>query len=275
MLISDLVDASFPDRSRPGLVLMLQCYFDDAGTHAGAPALAYGGLVGTKEQWVAFDARWRALLAAPMEGKPPLKAFHLTDCRVSAGEFLRYRPVERDVVQHAFRQIIIETGISAIAYSVAVADWNELVIGKARRWLGSPEQIIFSACVGGAMQVAHELGHNEVSIWFDAGRRSSELDSLTNRAMLNQSGPVKLVGVSFLSVAEIPALQGADIVATESRMQADTYIKTGEVAPSAHFAALLKGVHAAGYILDRDQIALNVERFNQVGPWYGKPSGLL
>ena len=44
----DLASAVLPRRWREkGLLLMLKAYFDDAGTHAGAPIAVMGGLIGT------------------------------------------------------------------------------------------------------------------------------------------------------------------------------------------------------------------------------------
>ncbi len=45
----------FPSGVRDGRLLMLKAYFDDAGTHASAPVVVMGGLVGTVEQWDALE----------------------------------------------------------------------------------------------------------------------------------------------------------------------------------------------------------------------------
>jgi hypothetical protein len=66
---------------------MLGAFFDDSGTHAGSPAVVIGGLLGTDDQWDAFEKVWTERLAAPLRNRPPLKEFHLAHCRARQGEF--------------------------------------------------------------------------------------------------------------------------------------------------------------------------------------------
>lgn len=37
---------------------MLRAYFDDSGTHADAPVIAVGGVIGTDDQWRQFLQKW-------------------------------------------------------------------------------------------------------------------------------------------------------------------------------------------------------------------------
>jgi hypothetical protein len=42
-------------------VIVLEAFFDESGTHAGAPLLCVGGYFGTHEQWSAFLEKWSIL----------------------------------------------------------------------------------------------------------------------------------------------------------------------------------------------------------------------
>lgn len=78
---------------------MLRAYFDDSGTHADSEVVAIGGLIGTVDQWNEFDRKWKALLAAPLPSKPPLRMFHLSHCNAANGEFRGYSDAECDAVR--------------------------------------------------------------------------------------------------------------------------------------------------------------------------------
>ncbi len=40
---------------------LVGAFFDDSGTHDGSPVLALGGVLGTGEQWDAFEKAWQKL----------------------------------------------------------------------------------------------------------------------------------------------------------------------------------------------------------------------
>ena len=79
--IENIARVSFPrDRAHKKLMLMLEAYFDDSGTHDGSDVIVWGGLLGTEEQWKVLNSAWRKLLKEPLPGKPFLKKFGLADC---------------------------------------------------------------------------------------------------------------------------------------------------------------------------------------------------
>jgi hypothetical protein len=82
--------------------VVLGAFFDDSGTHASAPVIVMGGLLGTEQQWDVFADAWNALLAHPLPGKPPLSRFHLSPCRAGADEFRDYSLAEGIVIPICF-----------------------------------------------------------------------------------------------------------------------------------------------------------------------------
>jgi hypothetical protein len=91
-----LLRAFLPDGSRKGVLAMLQCYFDDSGTHDGSRFVVWGGIMGTEERYEALDEPWRKRLAVPLPGKPPLRQFHLAHCKLGIKEFETYSFPERE-----------------------------------------------------------------------------------------------------------------------------------------------------------------------------------
>jgi capsid portal protein len=141
-----------------GVVALLRAYFDDSGTHAGSAVVVLGGLIGTDSEWESFDAAWRAQLAVPLPDKPRLKKFHLSSCVAAEDEFRHYKPVEREAVVGAFRDIIIHSGLASTASAVDRVAWDELVTGPVRRLLGAALQPCFLNCLDLLPLYAPEFG---------------------------------------------------------------------------------------------------------------------
>ena len=134
---------------------MLKAYFDDPGTHDGAPIAVMGGLIGTVAQWERLEDRWGRQLANPLPeaDKPRLKMFHMAACEASLDEFIDYKPPERMLVTQHFRRHIAECKLAYTSSSVDVAAWNELIIGQIREVLGSAVEVglrqLPRSCEGG------------------------------------------------------------------------------------------------------------------------------
>jgi hypothetical protein len=76
--IEDLARATLPNRGE-GLLLVIECYFDDSGTHDASPVVVWGGVAGHAHYLDKLDKMWRALLQQPCEGKRPIKSFSSYD----------------------------------------------------------------------------------------------------------------------------------------------------------------------------------------------------
>lgn len=109
---------------------MLKAFFDDSSTHGGSEVVVAGGLIGTLDQWEAFEADWFAKLAEPHSGKPKLRKFHLSACRAADDEFRDYTPAEGDAVTYDFREILIKHRLIATASAVDARAWDELIVGE-------------------------------------------------------------------------------------------------------------------------------------------------
>lgn len=259
--IRDLGNFALPTGEREGIFVMLRAYFDDSGTHRDSKVVLMGGLIGTVQQWEGFERQWAAKLAAPLQGKAPLAAFHLTDCNSAQGEFRGYSRAERDALTHDFRLIIIEADLISTTSAIDRVAWNELVTGAAREGIESPVEICAAHCVQEAIRVAgaHPEG-DAISVFFDQGIETNNmhriLDSFTYllaipRVMLISFGPVK----------KILPLQGADMAVTESYWHAIQWIDSGDTAEArAHFRHYLSNVKAEALILGREEIRAELAR---------------
>ena len=243
---------------------LFQAYFDDSGTHAGSPVVVFGGLIGSESQWEGFDETWRNRLTQPLPDKPRLKKFRLSSCMAAEDDFQGYKPVEREAIAGGFRDLIIESNLASTASAVDRVAWDELVVGRVRKFLGSALQPCFLNCLDRAMAYARSWGEegDKIAVMFDKGTESDELRGLIKKYLWNQP---EVISVTFGKVEEFPPLQGADVVATESYWQAQNWLNgnAGNLRPP--FEHYLKHVKAEGQIFDRETIIEELKRRNEKG----------
>lgn len=250
---------SFPGPRHEGVVLVLEGYFDDSGTHGDARVVVWGGFVGTVDQWIGLDARWRQKLNEPLPGKPRLKKFGLGDCRWGAPPFDTYSYAERDLLQAEFRQIIVDAGVIGLAHSADRAAYDRLMTDDARKFFGDAEMMCFGECFSSAIQVARAEypDHTELALHFDIGRLSTKLSSIVDIVNRNYSGVPDIKSVGFDKVVDFTPLQAADIVATEHYWDTLAFLSDGE--RREHFRHFLKNVNTTGYVLDHTALKVTLK----------------
>lgn len=248
----------------PGIIAVLGAFFDDSGTHPDSPVVAIGGLLGTEAQWDEFAPRWDALVKEPLPGKPPIKKFGLSKLRGGYEQFRDYGRVERDQINTRFKNIILDVGLVTLAAAVDRHAWNELIIGPLKNEFGDSEEYCFVKCVDSTIATIRARKPGEqVYFFFDQGRRP-QLE-LWGRLYLAQSERYpEIAGISFAPVTEVVALQGADLIATETYQFAQAWLKDREN-PQAHpqFQDFIYRDLSGGAILAREHIEEMIARFHE------------
>jgi hypothetical protein len=125
--------------------MIITAYFDESGTHKGAPLAAMAGYFGDEQQWQEFDARLRKLF-----GEFGIRTFHLVDLRHSKEDFAGWtidRKIQfTDELQHIANETL-EGGVTAFLREETYQkhywslDWPR----KAQR--DTKYSILFRACV--------------------------------------------------------------------------------------------------------------------------------
>jgi hypothetical protein len=233
----------------------LGAFFDDSGTHASAPFTVMGGLLGTAEQWDTFEAAWVSRLASPLPGKPPLSQFHLSPCRAGQDEFSDYTLAERDSVTYLFRRIILDNGFVTLAAAVNRIAWNEIIVGDIAEQIGGPEELCFYKCIELMVNTIRfrKPGHR-CAVYFDQALKD-KLQWWAEAYRLQSDTFPEIAGISFAPVGKVVALQGADMIATETYQYAKEWGREGpQAVPNAHFKEYINRELTAGLVFDRAQI---------------------
>ena len=263
--IKELARVVLPCGKTEGWLLLLRAYLDDSGTHANAPAVVIGGLLGKTENWEMLEQEWRAKLAAPLPDKPPLKAFHLSHLLGTYGEFKHYTPAERDWLRRDFREIILGAGLYQLSCVVSRADWDELVISPYRENMGSAEQACFTGFIQRSLNMIRKLNvpNLKIAYIYDQGRKTPKFDNLMQIAEDEKYRP-EIASVTWGRVDDMPPLQAADMIANESYRAAQDWLVDGTLKnASLHFKQLTGNMAHDGLILDREAIQ---DEINRRGP---------
>ena len=240
-----------------GMMLMIECYFDDSGTHGGASVVVWGGVIGTIEQFKSLDERWAILLQSPLPAKPKLRRFHLFDCRSGMGEFADYSLPERDRVQYLFREAMIESGIMPVAFGVDVSAWETRVKGLLRQML-PPESVVFGVCARTALEIAED-NKSKVSMVFDEDSQGRNQRLYFGARELLPEG-ARRSAATFVSVSESAGLQAADVVANYFYRYAQRWLRDRNVLPEPHFLHLLNNSEQQYYgMFSESEIDIIVE----------------
>jgi hypothetical protein len=236
--IEDLARATLPNRGE-GLLLVIECYFDDSGTHDASPVVVWGGVAGHAHYLDKLDKMWRALLQQPCEGKRPIKSFSSYDLEHAKGEFEGYNQGAKDLTRRNFRQIILESEVSVVAFGVSVKDWDQVVRGLARQSNFTAEQSVFGKAVFEIAKTA-KAENEALSLHFDQGRDTPELRKVIAPTLETAQQDSRIVSYSFSKIADFPALQAADLVVHEAYQTFCALMKNPKATPRPHALQLFK-----------------------------------
>jgi len=240
---------------------VLGAFLDDSGTHVGSPFVVVGGLLGTDKQWDNFSEEWQARLKAPLPGRRAIKNFHLSHCRRHWGEFENYNDAAIDHLTYLFRHIILDSGLTTIAVAVDNVAWTDLVTDTISHVLGSPLELAFFKC----LELANGLGQDRkspesVSVCLDEGTED-RLRPFTDSCTQNRSTFPAIETVFYAPVEKVVALQGADMIATETYFFNQAFRGNPNDPPvSPHFEDFRYGENSIGLLINREILEETVSR---------------
>jgi hypothetical protein len=241
---------------------VLGAFFDDSGTHSDSTLTVIGGLLGTEEQWDVFEAAWNGRLADPLPDRQPLPYFHLSECRARHGLFYDYSQAEVDHITYLFRRIILDIGFVTIASAVNKKAWNELNVGELRDAFGDSVEFCFWSCINDVTTTIRFRKPREMVHMFVDEAMLPALGSWANLYELLRNMYPEINGIGFAPVKKVVALQGADIIATETYQYGLEWLRNRhQPNTNPHFREFLKRELSVGRILDHEHIQEAIDRF--------------
>jgi hypothetical protein len=206
-----------------GWLGMLSAYFDDSGTHTGGKfgpsrIVLVAGLIGTEARLESLERNWQRQLDRPICGrKDRLSRFHMVDCQNLSGEFTGWSRTESDYFCKLLQDVIIEAEVALYGIAVSRQDWDDLVTGDVRGFLGDAEGYCISQCFVRTLGWARSNTFDpKITFVFD--NRTPEIERrgrAVGDAFQRHSVSPEIVGTAFLSSTAIKSLQAADLFAWE------------------------------------------------------------
>lgn len=202
---------------------MITAYFDDSGTHTGgrfgpSRIVVVAGIVGTEGRLRGLDQMWKRHLDRPLCGqKDRLTRFHMVDCQESRGEFTGWTRTETDYFCHQLREVIIDSEVAGYGIAVVPRDWDELVTGDVRGFLGDAEVFCISQCFGCTWRWAQQNCFDPL-IKFALDNRTPEVrrrGKTIGHTFQCQDKTPRIVDTVFLNSTIVRPLQVADMLAWE------------------------------------------------------------
>jgi hypothetical protein len=166
-LLAQLLAAVLPGGK--GAVVMLRAYFDESGTHEGAPALIVAGYLFEPESCVTLEREWSAALCGA-----GVSVFHAKDSAHFLGEFKGMSREERDSLYVGLLGLIKRHVVLGVAVSVPQDVFDRL---KPKGWeakFGGAYAVCATLCLQAVGRWCRENSPDErVAYFFEAGHESA------------------------------------------------------------------------------------------------------
>lgn len=227
-----------------GHVLMLvETYFDESGTHEGAAALCVAGYIIERGQSERMADEWRAVLA-----KYNLPYFHMVDAAPGNGVFAGIPVKERALIVANMIGIIKRRTVQGLAVALDMKSF-EARFGAAS-FFGNPYTLCVHQMMTGVAAWAEATSYNgKIAYFFEAGHASqTEANNILTIASKDSkiSAEMHYGGHAFVPKEMAPQLQAADLLAWQ--WAKDIKSKIEGRARRKDFANLSEHPHAATYM---------------------------
>lgn len=242
---------------------MLECYFDDSGTHQNSKIAVWGGVIGARTDFEKLDLEWKKLLKSPLQDseKPALSQFHLAHLMLKEEEFRNYTPTECDVVRKSFRDVIIESRLFFFACIAVVDDWKNTASDIEKRYLGDAKDLCFYGVLEKISELAM-LTNTKITCHFDQGARSIVTNSIEMALNVGRANFMQHVNIQYGSVKNITGLQAADTIAYEAYGFGHHLINPGSTPENPHFIDLRTRADGMFLSLHKEEMIAFLERWH-------------
>ncbi|HEV2627102.1 MAG TPA: DUF3800 domain-containing protein [Pseudolabrys sp.] len=194
------------------VTVQAESYFDESGSHDGAPVLCIAGYIFEKDKAARLTEQWRAVLA---EHKIPY--FRMSDCAHGNGPFKGMTKQHRLEIEMMMIGVIKRWSIQGIAATLDHRDYEAAALPKKSKYYGGPYTLLaHTIMVGVAEWIRHQTNApvSSMAYFFESGHASQrESDAVMHRIFNQSRGNYRYAGHAFVPKENTPAVQAADLLA--------------------------------------------------------------
>lgn len=241
---------------------MMEAYFDESGSHNGAPILCVGGYLFEREHCASFDTEWREMLCDFQ-----IPYFHMVDCENGNPPFDKLRRHLREAMVRRASRIINQSMSYGVVIAVNEDEYNEIM--PEHPLIGSAYSFVARQTFNAIKTWAEREKYNgPISYFFEAGH-SHELDA--DRIMQEHvrssevRSSVRYYKHEFLRKEEVLALQAADLLVWHYHNDWCSYLR-GQGSRNS-YASLIDGAAPENYwhfYWDKNLLRDQAKRINQL-----------
>jgi hypothetical protein len=198
---------------------MLRAYFDESGTHTGAPLVVVAGWLGDKKTWKSFIKEWSTYLRAV-----GVRSFHAKSPHCES-------------LKEPLFQAILKRNLLGVACTVNPLDFQENVSDRFKNDLGNAYSTCAYLCAGVVSKLVRENSHDYVALIYEAGQPNANFICETITATITEPEDHRFSSVHFINKnhpGAIP-LQTADFlshaISTNETKWIERFINTGKLVP--------------------------------------------
>jgi hypothetical protein len=203
-------------------MLEVEAYFDESGSHAGAPVLCVAGYIIEKNRAIQLTAEWRGVLRARN-----LPYFRMSECAHGNGPFTALALTDRIQLVARLIQLIKQYTIQGLAVTLNVGEFDQSI--PHHPIIGRPYSFAAHIILAG---LSSWLDANQAATscayFFEAGHASqSEANEIMNTLFKSAKAKAshRYAGHAFVDKEQTPVVQAADLLAwqwyTDKRHQVE------------------------------------------------------
>jgi len=192
----ELIDFLSADGEK--VIVMLEAYLDESGTHKGSPIVVVAGWLGDRKVWKSFIKEWNSHLRAA-----GISHFHAKDPKCES-------------LKKPLIKAILKRNLLGVVCSVAPLEFQNNASDRYKSKLGNTYSACAYICSGLISKITKKTGH-DVALVFEAGQPNGNSIHETITAIMEDTdiSRHRFASIDFLSKdhpGAIP-LQAADFLA--------------------------------------------------------------
>ena len=199
-----------------GLVIVLNGYFDDSGSHEGAELTCMAGYVFEPDKAIDFEKAWLPILQSAH-----VEYFRSYECWNRLKQFSKFGIAERDAMFGDLARLTATYALQSFVASLKQSDYEKLLehSPKMKTFIGGPFSVALIAILDLVGQWANATKYSgDIAYWFESSNPHQE-EAGNFCAMISNNPELKsryrMGGYGFYDKRKVVQLHTADLFAWE------------------------------------------------------------